>query len=89
MGESGGREGDGASGSPVALQEQLQTLTGIVQVTISDHQGIGTLRMRRERVRNTKGLLLILLCVRSVGSRAFCFDRLFFLYRGKLKVEKV
>ena len=46
LGEGGGRERDGASGCPVALQKQLKTLTGIVQITVSDHQGIGTLGIR-------------------------------------------
>ena len=48
VGEGGWCEADGASGCPVALQEQLQTLTGIVQITVSDHQGIGTLEVETE-----------------------------------------
>ena len=34
---------DRACGSPVALQEQLQVLTSIVKVTITQDEGIGML----------------------------------------------
>lgn len=34
---------DRASGGPVALEEKLQALARIIQITISDHQGVGAL----------------------------------------------
>ena len=43
-----GCEADRSSGCPVALQEELQTLAGISQVTVTDHQGIGALRDKRD-----------------------------------------
>ena len=43
-----GCEADRSCGRPVALQKELQTLTGISQVTVADHQGIGALRNNRD-----------------------------------------
>ena len=44
-----GREADGARGCPVALQKQLKALTGIVQITVTDHQRVRALQTPAER----------------------------------------
>ena len=51
---SEGCKADRSRGRPVTLQEQLQTLTGIIQITVPYHQRVRALR-EREREGGERG----------------------------------